>query len=340
MNHSFKIALWTFRITLCCHLKLLRFSDDIISLCCMSGVHWIASSQTSHVESLTPAWLYLETSYTQPWSLDTGRRQGPLVVSHWAWAHRLGWHRGLTEHPLSLGTRLPPTFRSLLSAFSFLTSETLWFSCWFWLIAPPIHTFQKALSSRVLFSVKSLSRRCCAPSESQSPAQCWRCLRAGPSLFWGLFTQPLVVHAPWLRPGPCSCDFPLSPSLQPLQCEAAQSHSICNPALFVLNTTHCHPGYNPFTRFRLSDCLPSREDEPLLQILLAYHCVSTPVLTHRTQKHQHLLAGWGRTTAGKGAGWLTPALQGREHRACHWSWTGDEWAERKQGPNMCSSLGS
>ena len=247
-------------------------------------------------------------------------------MSHWACAHRLGGHRGLTEHPLSLGTRLPLTFRSLLSAFSFLTSETLWFSCWFWLIAPPIHTFQKALSSRVLFSVKSLSRRCCAPSESQSPPQCWRCLRAGPSLFWGLFTQPLMVHAPWFRPGPCSCDFPLSPSLQPLQCEAAQSHSICNPALFVLNTTHCHPGYNPFTCFRLSDCPPPREDEPLLQISLAYHCVSTPVLTRRTQKHQHLLAGWGRTHCRQGSGVTDTSAARRGTQSLSlmldWRWVG------------------
>lgn len=139
--------------------------------------------------------------------------------------------------------------------------------------------------------------------ESKS-TQCWRCLRVGcrplPSLFWRLFTQPLVVHAPSLRPGPCSYDFPLSPSLQPLQCEAAQSHSIHNPALFVLNTTHCHPGYYPFTHLLLSDFLPSQEDEPLLQALLAYRYVSTPVLTHRTQ-HQHLLTGWGRTHCRQGS---------------------------------------
>ena len=172
MNHWFKMALWTFRITLCCHLKLLRFFDDIISLCSMSAVDWIMSSQTSHVESLTPAWLYLETSYAQ--TLVTGRWE---TIGALSGEPRSLWSQtGLTqrtnrtaEHPLSLGTQLPLTFRSLLSAFSFLTSDTRWVSCWLWLVEPPMHTFQKALSSRVLFSVKSLSRRCCPPSESRSP---------------------------------------------------------------------------------------------------------------------------------------------------------------------------
>lgn len=302
MNHWFKIALWTFRKTLCCHLKLLRFFDDIISLCSMSAVDWIVSSQTSHVESLTPAWLYLETSYTQT-----------LVTGHWETIGALSGEprslrsqTGLTqttnskaEHPLSLGTRLSD-FQ--ISPVSFLFPHQWYLSV---LLLALTHCsssphISEGTELQSAFLCKVAFKAMLSTLSELKSTQCWRCLRAGHrpllSLFWGLFTQPLVVHAPSLRPGPCSYHFPLSPSLQPLQCEAAQNHSIHNPALFVLNTTHCHPGYYPFTCLLFSDCPPSREDEPLLQALLAYHYVSTPVLMHRTQKpqHQHLLTGWGR----------------------------------------------